>query len=389
MSHRKFEQPRHGSLGFLPRKRARKHRGRIRSFPKDDATKAPHFTAFAGWKAGMTHITREIIRPSSRLHKLEVVEAVTIIETPPMKVVGIVGYIETPKGLRALTTAWSNTLGKTFLRKFYKNWYSSKKKAFSKYLKEYSNESFQAKLNRIAKYCTVVRVIAHTQPEMVKNLKTKKGSIIEIQVNGGASAQEKIDFAKGFLERDLTVNDVLSHEQVIDVIGVTKGHGTTGVAKRWGTKLLPRKTHRGLRRVGCIGAWHPSRCQWTVARTGQFGFHHRTEQGKKIYRIGESAINGATNNAQTANDLTVKNITPIGGFPHYGEVNHDYVMIKGCCVGTKKRPLILRHQINEGTKRIHNEKITLKFIDTSSKLGHGKFQTHEEKNKFLGKAPAQ
>ena len=28
MSHRKFEHPRHGSLGFLPRKRSSRHRGK-------------------------------------------------------------------------------------------------------------------------------------------------------------------------------------------------------------------------------------------------------------------------------------------------------------------------------------------------------------------------
>jgi hypothetical protein len=28
MSHRKFEHPRHGSLGFLPRKRCSRHRGK-------------------------------------------------------------------------------------------------------------------------------------------------------------------------------------------------------------------------------------------------------------------------------------------------------------------------------------------------------------------------
>jgi len=39
MSHRKYEQPRHGSLGFLPRKRTRKHRGKLRAFPKDDPKK--------------------------------------------------------------------------------------------------------------------------------------------------------------------------------------------------------------------------------------------------------------------------------------------------------------------------------------------------------------
>lgn len=31
-----------------------------------------------------------------------------------------------------------------------------------------------------------------------------------------------------------------------------------------------------------------------------------------------------------------------GGFPRYGEVRNDYVMIKGCVVGPKKRVLTLR-----------------------------------------------
>ena len=31
-----------------------------------------------------------------------------------------------------------------------------------------------------------------------------------------------------------------------------------------------------------------------------------------------------------------------GGFPHYGTVNCDYIMIKGCCTGPKKRVLTLR-----------------------------------------------
>ena len=58
-----------------------------------------------------------------------------------------------------------------------------------------------------------------------------------------------------------------------------------GVTSRWHTKKLPRKTHKGLRKVACIGAWHPSRIQFTVARAGQKGYHHRTEINKKIYDI--------------------------------------------------------------------------------------------------------
>ena len=94
----------------------------VRSFPRDDPSKAPHLTAFLGYKAGMTHILREVNKPGSKLHKRETVEAVTIIETPPLSVVGIVGYVETPRGLRTLTTVWTEHLSEEVKRRFYKNW---------------------------------------------------------------------------------------------------------------------------------------------------------------------------------------------------------------------------------------------------------------------------
>ena len=48
------------------------------------------------------------------------------------------------------------------------------------------------------------------------------------------------------------------------------------------------------------------------------------------------------NNAATDYDLADKSINPMGGFPHYGEVKQDFIMIKGCCIGPKKRILTLR-----------------------------------------------
>ena len=57
-----------------------------------------------------------------------------------------------------------------------------------------------------------------------------------------------------------------------------------------------------------------------MPRTGNHGFHHRTELNKKVYRVGQSASSGIKNNASTFSDLTEKNITPLGGFPHYGIV---------------------------------------------------------------------
>jgi len=122
MSHRKFESPRHGSLGYTPKKRSKRQRGRIKAFPKDDPTKPPHLTAFIGFKAGMTHIVREVDKPGSKTNKKEVVEAVTILETPPLVVVGVVGYIETPRGPRALKTVWAEHLAEDCKRRFYRNW---------------------------------------------------------------------------------------------------------------------------------------------------------------------------------------------------------------------------------------------------------------------------
>ncbi|KAK3037699.1 hypothetical protein RJ639_031070 [Escallonia herrerae] len=43
--------------------------------------------------------------------------------------------------------------------------------------------------------------------------------------------------------------------------------------------------------------------------------------------------------------LTEKDITPMGGFPHYGVVKVDYLLIKGCCVGPKKRVVTLRQSL--------------------------------------------
>merc|ERR1712037_1006405 len=148
---------------------------------------------------------------------------VTIIETPPMIAVGVVGYIETPRGMRALKTVWAEHIGEECRRRFY-----------------------------------------------------KKAHIMEIQINGGTVAQ-KVDWARDLFEKEVRCKAVFAKDEMIDCIGVTKGKGFKGVTSRWHTKKLPRKTHKGLRKVACIGAWLPSRIQFTVARAGQKGYHHRTE----------------------------------------------------------------------------------------------------------------
>lgn len=179
----------------------------VKAFPKDDPSKPCRLTAFLGYKAGMTHIVRDVEKPGSsesfaaiififvfglsmiihfshihikryaklsnrnhylsELHKKETCEAVTIIETPPLVVVGVVGYVKTPRGLRSLCTVWAQHLNEEVRRRFYKNWCKSKKKAFTKYTKKYETDDgkkdIQAQLEKMKKYCTVIRVLAHTQ----------------------------------------------------------------------------------------------------------------------------------------------------------------------------------------------------------------------------------
>jgi large subunit ribosomal protein L3e len=389
MSHRKFEHPRYSHLGYLPKRRTKYAKGKIRSFPKDDRTKPVHMTAFMGYKAGMTHVVRYFEkREGKKSIKKDIVEPVTVLECPPIKVIGMVGYIMTPRGLRTLATVYAQNLPNGVIRRFYKNYHVAKRNAFKNYKKNKYTEDAKSKdhvnrdISRITKYCSTVRVLCCTQIEKLK-VRQRKSHIMEIQLNGGDVAA-KVDWAKDHFEKEITVGEVFSMNEMVDTIAITRGHGTTGVIKRFGVTRLPRKSHRGLRKVACIGAWHPSAVKWTVARAGNLGYYHRTHLNQKIYRIGQGAVRGALNNASTDQDPDVKNITPVGGFPHYGIVNEDFILLKGAVMGPKKRQITLRKSMNPPTHSFAKVELEVKFIDTASKIGHGKFQTIAEKEKFTG-----
>lgn len=100
------------------------------------------------------------------------------------------------------------------------NWYRSKKKAFTKYAKlrsESTGKSSEREVERIKKYCTVVRLLAHTQSSKI-GLKQKKAHLMEIQVNGGSIA-EKLEFCKGHFEKTIHISEVFEQDENIDVIG--------------------------------------------------------------------------------------------------------------------------------------------------------------------------
>lgn len=333
----------------------------------------------------MTHIVRDLDRPGSKNHKKEIVEAVTVMEAPPMIVVGMVGYVKTPRGLRCLKTVWAQHLPEQFKRVYYKNWSRSKKKAFTKYstnmLSSKGKAHYQRDVNKIKQFACVVRLIAIGQVKLCR-IGQKKAHVMEIQINGG-TISDKVDFGLKLFETAVPVDHVFQESEVIDVIGVTRGHGFEGVVHRWGVTRLPRKTHKGLRKVACIGAWHPARVGYSVPRAGQHGYHHRVQANKKIYKIGKSMLVDKAN-ARCETDLTDKTINPLGGFVRYGLVREDYLIIKGAVQGPVKRVITLRKPLRVKTSKAFTEQVTMKFIDTSSKYGHGKFQTEDEKKKFMG-----
>ena len=57
----------------------------------------------------MTHILRDVDKPGSKAHKKEVVEAVTVLETPPIIVVGVSATWRRHYGLPALRPSGLST----------------------------------------------------------------------------------------------------------------------------------------------------------------------------------------------------------------------------------------------------------------------------------------
>lgn len=82
--------------------------------------------------------------------------------------------------------------------------------------------------------------------------------------------------------------------------------------------------------------------------------------------------------------VTDTSIFRLGGFVRYGEVKNDFLLMKGSVPGVKKRVITLRKSMAPPTTRKALEKVELKWIDTSSKFGHGVYQTAAEKKQIVG-----
>ncbi|MFW5984127.1 MAG: 50S ribosomal protein L3 [Halobacteria archaeon] len=322
--------PRKGSKGFGPRKRAASEVPRFRTWPEADGE--PALQGFAGYKAGMTHVMMVNDQQGSPREGMTESVPVTIVETPPLRVAAVRGYRDTPYGRRPVTEVWTDEFD------------DETERAVAQPDEEGDVDELRDE------DVDEVRVIAYTTPADVSGVPKKKPDLMEVPVAGG-DVDASLDRAEELLGGGADVDEVHRSGEYIDVSGVTKGKGTQGPVKRWGVKLRKGKHYRQgwRRRIGNLGPWHPSRVRSTVPQQGQMGYHQRTEINKRVLSVDD------------------EDATPEGGFVNYGEVSSSYLLVKGSVPGPKGRLVRTRHAVRPKDDAAYDPEI--RYVSTSSDQG--------------------
>lgn len=339
-----WSKPRAGSLAFYPRKRAKREMPSYKTFLPQKEREARALN-FLGYKAGMTHVLGKNIHDKSTTFGQDIFVPCTIIECPPIKVFGVRAYSKENGTVHAIAEAHAQKIEKELLKKI-----NRFKKKSKKEKEETSKEKTIKDLEGMPEI-TEFRLLAHSQPKL-SGIGKKRPEVLEIRLSG--TKEKQLEYAREKLGKELNVKECFSEQEFVDVKAVTKGHGTTGVIKRFGVKTLKSPKSKTERVVGSIGPWNPSTVMWTVARAGQHGYHTRTEYSRRILMIGE---NGAE-------------ITPGSGFKQYGVVRNSFLLLSGSVPGPAKRAIALRTSL----RKIPENKFKLASIDFIA--SKGKKQAH-------------
>ena len=308
----KRHAPRHGSMAYSPRTRARRIYPRVRTWPQNISDKK--LLGFAGYKAGMTHTFVLDEHKDTATSNKEVFTPVTVIECPSIIPFMVRSYKKTPYGLQSSGVAWAEKMNKNLTRRI-----KLPKSPSSDILSKLSGDE--------------LTVLVHTLPSSVP-VGSKTPEIMEVAL-GGFTFEEKLNTAKEILGKEISVADLYKEGELVDVIAVTKGKGFQGPVKRFGIRLQGRKAKNSGkgRHVGSLGG-RGSATKWTVPMAGQMGYSTRTEYNKRIIKIGKKG----------------ENITPSGGFSNYGIVNNDFILVKGSVPGPVKRLVRFRPSIRPITQ---------------------------------------
>ena len=297
--------PRSGSLQFWPRKRANKFLPSVNwSSLKSDSTKG--LKGFIGYKAGMISGFVLDNTPDSMTKGKKIIVPLTVIECPKARIFSI---------------------------RFYKN---------GKVAKEIVSKNLDKELKRALK----IGKKEHESPDNVKDYDDlrviiysdakstgikKMPDLSEVALTG--SLDEKLNFAKANLHKEISVSEIFEKGKLVDVRGLTKGKGLQGPVKRLGISLKFHKSEKGQRRPGSLGPWHPLRVTYLAPMAGQMGMFTRVVYNNEIVEI---------SNEKTREIKNLKN---------YGDVHNDYVLVRGSVPGPAKRQLLLTPSFRETKKQ--------------------------------------
>jgi len=320
MGHRRHSAPRRGSLAYLPRARAKSFEARIRAWPKVNSEE-PKLLVHAGFKAGCVQIVNIDDREKTPNYGKQLVSLGTVIVTPPILIAGIRGYSKDVDGKHAEFDLYADNLPKNISQLF--------KLKNKEDLLEYSEKT----LKKIKEIYAIIVVFPRNA-----GLEQKKPYVFEAAVKGG-DIKKQFTFVKELLGKEVKIDQVFESGDTVDTAAITKGKGWEGPITRWGVKRKQHKSRKSVREVGSLGPISPQYVMYTVPRGGQHGLHQRIEYDKKIM------VMDNTENIKYE-------INPKGGFKHFGNVNGDFIIVRGSVPGTYKRLIKLRTQIRNMPKKI-------------------------------------
>ncbi|MEK6757940.1 MAG: 50S ribosomal protein L3, partial [Nanoarchaeota archaeon] len=174
-----------------------------------------------------------------------------------------------------------------------------------------------------------VRVIVYSQVK--KTGLKKKPDMIEVGLKG--TLEEKINFIKENVGKEISVSDLFEPGQLVDVRGLTTGRGLVGPVKRFGITLKQHKSEKGQRRPGSLGPWHPARVTFMAPQAGQLGMFTRAVYNNKIIDMGKAE-------------------GKLKGIKNYGNVRTDYIIVQGSVQGPAKRQLIITQPLRATKKQL-------------------------------------
>lgn len=301
------KSPRKGSLQFWPRKRASKFLPRVNwSVIKSDSIK--NIKGFICYKAGMASAYVKDNTPDSMTKGKKISVPITILECPPLKIFSVRFY----KDGKVVKDVLVENPDKELKRKVK----IPKKKS--------------EKLEDLKEKYDDIKVLCYS---VVKKTGIKKTpDLSEIGLSG--TLEEKLNFVKENLGKEISVSSVFEKNQLVDFRGLTKGRGFSGPVKRFGITLKQHKSEKGRRRPGSLGPWHPARVTFRVPMAGQLGMFTRVSYNNKVIDMGKSE-----------GKKELKNIL------NYGDIKTDYIIVHGSVQGPAKRQLLVTFPLRETKKQ--------------------------------------